>query len=101
MVEPAVVRHFSRAAAAGPRGVDLVAETKSPATVEAVNAAMKKWAEGPLKGILAYCDEPIVSVDIAGDPHSSVFDAGCTSPLRSHQRPGSPDGSRSARADYP
>ncbi len=59
--------------------VDLVVETKSPCTVEAVNAAMKKYAEGPLKGILSYCDEPIVSVDIAGDPHSSIFDAGCTS----------------------
>jgi glyceraldehyde 3-phosphate dehydrogenase len=59
--------------------VDLVAETKSPVTVESVNAAMKKWSEGSLKGILGYCDEPIVSVDIAGDPRSSVFDAGCTS----------------------
>lgn len=58
--------------------VDLVAETKSKVTVEAVNAAMKKYAEGPLKGILYYCDEPIVSIDIAGDPHSSILDADCT-----------------------
>ena len=48
--------------------VDLVAEVKKPATVEAVNAAMKAHAEGPLKGILSYCDEPIVSVDVQGDP---------------------------------
>ena len=59
--------------------VDLVAELKKPATVEEVNAAMKKYAEGDMKGILAYCDEPIVSVDIQGDPHSSIFDADCTS----------------------
>jgi len=47
--------------------------------VEQVNATMKKYAEGELKGILAYCDEPIVSVDVVGDPHSSIFDADCTS----------------------
>jgi glyceraldehyde 3-phosphate dehydrogenase len=59
--------------------VDLVADVKKPATVEAINAAMKEYAEGELKGILAYTEDPIVSVDIAGDPHSSVFDAGVTS----------------------
>ncbi|MBD3220435.1 type I glyceraldehyde-3-phosphate dehydrogenase [bacterium] len=59
--------------------VDLVAEVKKPATVEAINAAMKEYAEGELKGILAYTEDPIVSVDIAGDPHSSIFDAGVTS----------------------
>ena len=42
-------------------------------TKEEVNAAMKKAAEGPLKGILAYNDDPIVSTDIIGDPHSSIF----------------------------
>jgi len=59
--------------------VDLVAELKQDVTKEQVNAAVKKYAEGPLKGILAYCDEPIVSTDITGDPHSSIFDADCTS----------------------
>ena len=61
--------------------VDLVVELKKPVTAEAVNAAVKKYAEGELEGILAYCDEPIVSIDVTGDPHSSVFDAGCTSVL--------------------
>ena len=55
--------------------VDLVVEVKKEATVDAINAAMKKAAEGPMKGILAYCDEPIVSSDIVNDPHSSIFDA--------------------------
>ncbi|MDU5841934.1 MAG: type I glyceraldehyde-3-phosphate dehydrogenase, partial [Cutibacterium avidum] len=44
-------------------------------TVEEVQAAVKKAAEGPLKGILAYTEDPIVSKDIEGDPHSSIFDA--------------------------
>ena len=39
---------------------------------------MKAAAEGPLKGILAYTEDPIVSTDIVGDPHSSIFDAGQT-----------------------
>jgi len=47
-------------------------------TVEEVNAVVKAAAEGPLKGILAYCDEPIVSSDIIGDSHSSIFDSLCT-----------------------
>jgi glyceraldehyde 3-phosphate dehydrogenase len=55
--------------------VDLVVEVKKDVSVEAVNAAMKKAAEGPLKGILLYCDEPIVSSDIVKDPASSIFDA--------------------------
>ncbi|MDD3374999.1 MAG: type I glyceraldehyde-3-phosphate dehydrogenase [Candidatus Omnitrophica bacterium] len=54
---------------------DFVAELKKEATVEEINAAMKKAAEGPLKGILEYCDEPIVSCDIIGNPHSCIFDA--------------------------
>ncbi|MDH4140020.1 MAG: type I glyceraldehyde-3-phosphate dehydrogenase [Coriobacteriia bacterium] len=58
--------------------VDLVAELKSPATVEEINAAMKAAAEGPMKGILEYAADPIVSVDVIGNPHSSVFDAGAT-----------------------
>ncbi len=55
--------------------VDLVAELKKSVTVAEINAAVKKAAEGELKGILAYCDEPIVSSDIIGNDHSSIFDA--------------------------
>jgi len=58
--------------------VDLVVNVRKDVTVDAVNAAMKKAAEGPMKGILAYCDEPIVSSDIVNDPHSSIFDSLCT-----------------------
>ena len=58
--------------------VDLTFEASRETTVEEVNAAVKKAAEGPLKGILAYTEEPIVSADIVTDPHSSVFDAGLT-----------------------
>ncbi len=55
--------------------VDLVVEVKKEASVEAINAAMKKAAEGPMKGILAYCEDPIVSSDIVKSTYSSVFDA--------------------------
>ncbi len=55
--------------------VDLVAELKEDVTVEKVNAAMKEAAEGELKGILAYTEDPIVSIDVVGDNHSSIFDA--------------------------
>ena len=55
--------------------VDLTVELSKPATVEQVNAAMKKAAEGPLKGILRYVDEPLVSVDFNHSPYSSEFDA--------------------------
>jgi glyceraldehyde 3-phosphate dehydrogenase len=48
-------------------------------TAEALNAAFRKAAEGPLQGILRYTEDPIVSVDIVGDPHSCVFDALLTS----------------------
>jgi glyceraldehyde 3-phosphate dehydrogenase len=44
-------------------------------TVAEINAAMKAAAEGPLKGILEYCEDPIVSIDIVGNPHSCVFDS--------------------------
>ncbi len=57
---------------------DLVAVLKKKTTQEEVNAAMKKAAEGDLKGILTYNDEPIVSVDIIGNPASCVFDAPST-----------------------
>ena len=54
---------------------DLVAELEKPATAEEINAALKAAAEGPLKGILAYCDEPLVSRDFNGNPNSSIVDA--------------------------
>jgi glyceraldehyde 3-phosphate dehydrogenase len=58
--------------------VDLTAQMKRPVTKEEVNAAMKAAAEGPLKGILEYTEDPIVSSDIIGDPHSSIFAADWT-----------------------
>ncbi len=53
--------------------VDLTALMKRNVTAEEVNAAMKAAADGPLKGILTYTEDPIVSTDIIGDPHSSIF----------------------------
>jgi len=58
--------------------VDLVVNVKKDVTADKVNAAMKAAAEGPMKGILVYCDEPIVSSDIINDPASSIFDSLCT-----------------------
>jgi len=58
--------------------VDFVCTLSKPATVEEINAAMKKAAEGPMKGILKYCEDPIVSVDVIHDSHSSIFDAEST-----------------------
>jgi glyceraldehyde 3-phosphate dehydrogenase len=59
--------------------VDFTANLRTPATVEQINAVYKKAAaSGPLKGILRYTEDPIVSSDIQGDPHSSIFDAGLT-----------------------
>lgn len=58
--------------------VDLVANLSKEVTVDEVNAAMKEAAEGPLKGILEYTEDPIVSCDIIHNTHSSVFDAGAT-----------------------
>jgi glyceraldehyde 3-phosphate dehydrogenase len=55
--------------------VDLVAVLKKEATKEEINAAMKKAAEGPMKGILEYTEDPIVSVDVIHKEASSVFDA--------------------------
>ncbi|WP_281890720.1 type I glyceraldehyde-3-phosphate dehydrogenase [Paenibacillus sp. YYML68] len=54
---------------------DLVAELSRNVTVDEINAALKEAAEGPLKGILAYSDEPLVSSDYNGDPASSTIDA--------------------------
>jgi glyceraldehyde 3-phosphate dehydrogenase len=61
--------------------VDLTAVMSRNVTVEEVNGAMKAAAEGPLKGILAYTEDPIVSTDIIGDSHSSVFAAPWTQVL--------------------
>ncbi len=59
--------------------VDFTANLKKEASVAEINAAFKKAASsGPLKGILRYTEDPIVSSDIQGDPHSSIFDAGLT-----------------------
>ncbi|MCA9164746.1 MAG: type I glyceraldehyde-3-phosphate dehydrogenase [Planctomycetales bacterium] len=58
--------------------VDLVATLKKSVTAEEVNAAVKTAAEGPLKGILKYTEDPLVSTDIIGDPHSSIFAADWT-----------------------
>jgi len=59
--------------------VDLVAELEKPATVASLNAAMKEAAsKAPLAGILAYCEDPIVSSDIIQDSHSATFDSLCT-----------------------
>ncbi len=55
--------------------VDLVVNVKKDVTVDSVNAALKKAAEGAMKGILIYCDEPIVSSDIVKNPASSIFDS--------------------------
>ncbi|MBS9372446.1 type I glyceraldehyde-3-phosphate dehydrogenase [Rhodococcus sp. B50] len=57
---------------------DLTANLRTKASVEEINAAMKAAAEGPLKGILKYNTDPIVSSDIVTDPHSSIFDAPLT-----------------------
>ncbi|HHW82196.1 MAG TPA: type I glyceraldehyde-3-phosphate dehydrogenase [Actinomycetales bacterium] len=58
--------------------VDLTFTAEKEVSVESVNAAVKAAAEGPLKGVLAYTEDPIVSADIVTDPHSSIFDAGLT-----------------------
>ena len=58
--------------------VDLSVELEKPATKEEINAAIKAAAEGELKGILEYCDAPIVSCDVIGNAHSSVFDSQLT-----------------------
>ena len=55
--------------------IDFTAVLERDATVEEINAAMKESAEGPMKGILAYSEEPLVSSDLKGDAHSSIFSA--------------------------
>lgn len=56
--------------------VDLTVRTERSTSYDQICAAMKRWAEGPMKGILRYCDEQVVSTDFIGDPHSSIFDSG-------------------------
>ena len=58
--------------------VDLVANLKTEATVEEINKAMKEAADGPMKGILEYTEDPIVSADVIHNTHSSIFDAQST-----------------------
>jgi glyceraldehyde 3-phosphate dehydrogenase len=58
--------------------VDLTVMTDKPATVESVNSALKNAANGPMKGILAYTEEELVSIDFRGNPHSSIVDSGYT-----------------------
>lgn len=57
---------------------DLVLVLDREVTAEEINAAMKKAADGPLKGVLEYSEEPLVSIDIVGNPHSCIFDAPST-----------------------
>ncbi len=57
---------------------DFVAMVKKDVTIEDVNAAMKKNADGPMKGILEYTEDPLVSSDIIGNPHSCIFDGTST-----------------------
>ena len=61
--------------------VDLTVKLTKEPSVEEINAAMKKAAQGPMKGILEYTEDPIVSVDIIGNTHSSIFDAKATMTL--------------------
>ncbi len=58
--------------------VDLVVNLKTEASKDEINAAMKEASEGPMKGVLEYCEDPIVSVDVIHNSHSSVFDAEST-----------------------
>lgn len=64
--------------------VDLVVNVEKPVTVAAVNKALREEAEGPLKGIMEYCDEPLVSRDFNGNPHSSIVDAMSTMVIEEH-----------------
>lgn len=61
--------------------VDLVFETEKKPSVEEINAAVKAAADGPLRGVLQYSDEPLVSTDFNGNRHSSIFDAPITKVL--------------------
>jgi len=58
--------------------IDLVATVQKTTDIEQVNAALKKASQGPLKGILGFSEEPLVSIDFNGNPLSSIVDASCT-----------------------
>ena len=58
--------------------VDLVADLRDAPSKDDINEALREAAEGPMRGILGFCDDPIVSRDVIGDPHSSLVDAGLT-----------------------
>ena len=58
--------------------VDFVAELGKGVTAEEINAALKRAAEGPMKNVLQYSEEPLVSSDLNGNPHSSIVDAAST-----------------------
>ncbi len=60
---------------------DLVVQLKEEASAEAINKAMKEAAEGPLKGIMEYTEDPLVSIDIVGNTHSCIFDSLMTSSM--------------------
>jgi glyceraldehyde 3-phosphate dehydrogenase len=62
--------------------IDLTIEAEKDCDVASVNAAFRRAADGPLKGILKYCDEPIVSADQNGDAHSATFDSLLTTVLQ-------------------
>jgi glyceraldehyde 3-phosphate dehydrogenase len=64
--------------------VDLVATFENPVTVEAINQVMQKAAQGPMQGIIEYCTDPLVSSDIIGNPHSSIFDSQLTMTIGTH-----------------
>jgi glyceraldehyde 3-phosphate dehydrogenase len=55
--------------------IDFTAVLSRDATRDEINASIKEYAEGPMKGILAYSEEPLVSSDLKGDAHSSIFSA--------------------------
>ena len=58
---------------------DLTCLLKKEATVEEINSAMKEASSGPMKGVMEYTEDPIVSIDIVGNPHSNIFDSKLTS----------------------
>lgn len=64
--------------------VDLTFRTDKPTRYEAICSAMKQAAAGPMKGVLGYTEDPVVSTDFQGDPHSSIFDAGAGIELNDH-----------------
>jgi glyceraldehyde 3-phosphate dehydrogenase len=64
--------------------VDLTVTTEKPCSVDSINAALQAAAEGPMKGILEYCTDELVSVDFRGNPRSSIVDAGYTRVVGDH-----------------